>query len=481
MVVAKSPMSPNVPTGGQREHPTLTMGVNVMIYSWNSDGSQISKQTLSQWKVKHTNPNEKIDPKIPDYLDDIAIEIRTAMPDVVFFATQRSLKPGDYLHSDSLPTMMTGIKDGNGVQAYKLLKRTRSMGTGGTAKAAKNVVTVSAKVYGLRNSVYVRVGLHDDIEHSEKDLRTKIGDTFQKHYSCGSGVSLTRDGLASYIKIPGQPVIALINCYIAHNRTAFRNVISTKGKSANTKYINEYSYSVYNISECLTSIIKTLGSLPVDAGEQPGYVIVCGDLGYRATPRDINMTPGYYAEYMATQKGLQRGSGDASQSIIEKEGSMQLRKSDELSNSIIAGTLTSMKEGITHRYKTVSVDGKGIVQVTLYEGPMFMPTCTLRKNRKTSEPLTYTPEKGLRGLFKVEHSDYNPGDMGENYPSWCDRILYKSSDDRVDTVECTMYDRFDYGNMKSQSTHAGVKALIRVGFKALELKDLVFKDKPSLI
>jgi len=67
-------------------------------------------------------------------------------------------------------------------------------------------------------------------------------------------------------------------------------------------------------------------------------------------------------------------------------------------------------------------------------GPCFLPTCKMSKNRLPLDPI------------------YNMGTDFYRMPSWCDRIL------QTPGLKCTVYDRFEHSAMTSD--HCGVYAIL---------------------
>ena len=71
-------------------------------------------------------------------------------------------------------------------------------------------------------------------------------------------------------------------------------------------------------------------------------------------------------------------------------------------------------------------------------GPQFLPTCKLDKDRGENDI-----------IWKL-------GKYDQRNPSWCDRILYQTYKNDTYNITCTKYDRFQSGQVMSDSDHAGV-------------------------
>jgi hypothetical protein len=86
------------------------------------------------------------------------------------------------------------------------------------------------------------------------------------------------------------------------------------------------------------------------------------------------------------------------------------------------------------------------------EGPMFAPTCKMRKPRKKKEDSSQISDI------------YNLG-SGQRKPSWCDRILYYDSEGVLYKTHCIYYDRLDEGKTMQKSDHAAVVGIFQIKIK----------------
>ena len=85
------------------------------------------------------------------------------------------------------------------------------------------------------------------------------------------------------------------------------------------------------------------------------------------------------------------------------------------------------------------------------EGPMFQPTCKLSKTRNKNCQETDNPD------YKPTTDCWKIGNQSQRIPSWCDRILYKKTNqyDPRD-LYCIEYDVFDYNETMTKSDHKAV-------------------------
>ncbi len=418
--------------------------LRLRVYSWNTKGISIADHAYSEewWKTVGIMQTTQ-DVTMPNYLNNIVDELKIANPDLVFFASQKSLGSGDYLHSHALPGVMAGYKDTKKVQVYTLLKRTTALGTGGAGRFIKGL----GSRYGLRNSVYIRTELLTGVLEAEKNLRYEVGDNFQKHYSCGSGVSLTRDGLASYVKIGGI-IIALVNVNLPSGHDLLKSIVSTDqdGVMDSPARLKRAAFVAEN-SKCLDVLITNLARSPLGNGkEYPSVLVLCGDLGYRSVPPP-NTSIDDYVKQLTSERyvdlSMRRTSKD-----LDPIPAIRLYptvyKSDELSNALQSASIKhNLHEGTSKIYENG----------TLYMGPDFPPTCMMKIKRDEDNTVKL-------GETITISNDYDPGNMFENYPSWCNRILYMTLDDKA-TLQCLTYGSYNYNNM-NMSTQAGVKAEFKV-------------------
>ena len=157
-------------------------------------------------------------------------------------------------------------------------------------------------------------------------------------------------------------------------------------------------------AKCLNELYTT-----VQRQLQPDHIVVLGDLNFRVQIRHEN------------------GASEVSQRLFNEEGYIDelLRESDEL--RLLMGYANDNKEFLLPLLK------EGVANT----GPKFIPTCKLKKDRTTVGP----------AIFKCGKHD-------QRCPSWCDRILFNSTDD---IMSCLEYDRLDIADM-NKSDHAAVFA-----------------------
>jgi len=111
-----------------------------------------------------------------------------------------------------------------------------------------------------------------------------------------------------------------------------------------------------------------------------------------------------------------------------------------------------------------------------YKGPQFMPTCKLQKLDLDTEIDVKGLNSESRGTNRENYElilDVDPKvatkkqieklKKGKRMPSFCDRILYKTSESF--SVKCTHYNRFEFGNTKI-SDHTPVVGVYEIGNKS---------------
>lgn len=134
------------------------------------------------------------------------------------------------------------------------------------------------------------------------------------------------------------------------------------------------------------------------------HVIIMGDLNYRIQP--YNMTLGKLYEVLNSYNFYD-----------------ELKNIDEFYLQLKSDNIYFFNEGVDNK------------------GPEFYPTCKLKKDR-TDE--TY---------------GYKVGKYNHRYPSWCDRILYKSNFNSHRKIICNLYGSYDSGIIR-KSDHCAVFAFL---------------------
>jgi hypothetical protein len=345
----------------------------------------------------------------PDFFVPIHHFIQSQKPDLVVFGSQEDPMPGSYFHSHYLPETLAS-------QNYLLLKKTKLMGVGiETYKALKGL---DLKLRGLRLSIYVKDNLFGSIKLEERNLVIK-----QSYANCSYPILQSKGAVALYVRIPQIGSIGFVCCHLPFDAGNLKRAYLEKSYRIRDESL-DYSNS------CLNYILNQLVFQ-----QELEHIFFFGDLNYRV------FVP------------------EADETLFEKDYLHHLnyvyRKYDELYQCLKSQKIKlSFKEG---------VEGKG---------PMFIPTCKMRKPRdlerqtiiKEEDKEDNIKEDNIKennikenklqneerfdvdveecnvdeeeefSLLFLDHTlkfrdsnnirDYFNIGIGQRQPSWCDRILY---------------------------------------------------------
>ena len=382
----------------------------IMVFTWNTESISLSETLDVSVAREHRKSGSSYVPgmttwrhegEIPDFLPALLSFIRDKDPDLVVIGFQEDRYPGSYFHSHLLPQEF-------GKEGYGMLKRTKLMGVGVTTY--KGILKGDLFERGIRVSIYTKEKLKSLIEKEETELRAVIGNDGQEEYVCSSPLTRGKGATVSYVLLPGVGRVAFICCHLPFN-----------GKSLleERKYSNRMIRQT-DLNECNGCFNKIIESLVVFKSPTPTHVIYFGDFNYRVSS--------------------QSGASSVAKQLIEN------RKDREYLNSVYKShdeLLDQMNKGNIYQFME-GVDGKG---------PDFLPTCKMVKGRmKDALPVTYDR------VWKTGKED-------QRIPSWCDRILYTTTegvDEKLRKIACNFYDRFDEGTAMSKSDHAGVLCVLDI-------------------
>ncbi len=410
--------------------PTAPTQLKVAIFTWNSSGIKISDNYVSTV----SDPNKKISPDDPDYLANIVDQMTTNQPHILFYATQESVKPGDQLHSVSLPKAMSEIKDDNGKNVYTLLKRYRLIETGITTGKTRGGTTVGS-LRGLRNSVYILTSMIPMVEAAEKEPRSNVGKDFQKSFLCEVKAGVNYGGLASYVHLDSGIILAFINCHLPHD------VESMKSSEFTMDYIRRRN-AVMRSNICFNNVVRELGMAVAGKGSTyyPDFVFVAGGLNYQVSPEDAVLKKN---GILTTEYNTE--SWDDPQFLTRYYKAIFLY--DELNREMDNGNLYPMLEGTAgtkaghpqYRLSNGDLTGEFDTKNVVTDPPYYPPSCefkTKEPHRKPGSPATCDDSK-----CKTNYDIKN----GNRMPSWCDRILYMQNK-KEGKMKCTLYEGIDDGN-----------------------------------
>jgi hypothetical protein len=396
------------PTETQVEETSflLPKSYRILVFSWNTESISIcetmSDQQAAFNRSGYTVPvigtklsRWRYPADIPDFYPKLIEMIQQNSPDIVVIGFQEDRHPGSYFHSHLLPEEMPKI-------GYDLVKRTKLMGVGVTTYKGLKKGDLFRR--GIRVSVYAKSCLVPLILKEETEMRKSMGNDGQDEYVCTSVLTRGKGATASYLLLPGFGQLAFVCCHLPFNA---RSLITERIYQNRMLRQNEINQS--NI--CFNSIIE---NLILFRETVPTHVIFFGDFNYRLSVIDrpaSEIAAGFLVH------------GEKSEFVQE-----MYDKYDELKEQIRRRNIYPFAEGIDN------------------EGPTFIPTCKMRKNRTNI----------------TSHEMWNTGKDNQRVPSWCDRILYSKFGDDGHNLVCTYYDRFDHGEVMSKSDHAGVISMFEL-------------------
>ena len=389
-----------------------------MEHGIDSSGGNLSQDELNEHRKGYFAPYQ-FQCEIPDFFPALMKQIQQADADIVAIAFQEDCSPHPIITPISSPRKCQNID-------YKLVKRTKMIGLGATTYKA--LFSFDLKMRGLRISIYARTALADSILAEESTLVTDIGMT-QKEYVCSSMFLRNKGATASYIRVPGIGTIAFINAHLPFNSKGLMESVLK-----NDPMIRHNDVLSQNV--CFNDIYR---NLVLELEVPPDYVIYMGDFNYRLKPQMIGEN---HPLSIYTGIGRYLGAFEIS-GIFEERASPDIYRqfylySDELHEQMTKGNIYAFDEGIRN------------------EGPIFLPTCKMLKGRPEGYDVPRVEKARISSrCFKI-------GIVNQRAPSWCDRILYRSLNERVAPLRCEEYYRFDEGSVMKKSDHAGVIGVFSV-------------------
>lgn len=388
-----------------------TKPFSIMIFCWNASGLKFC-ETMSQSKADSARKGFKArlfmkeQCLVPDFFNDLHKIILTKDPTLIIISTEEEDLKDTYFHSKFLQVIVPEL-------GYSLLRRSKFPNVGDVASNIPLIKVPTGRPSGsaLRMSVYVKDEIIKDIKAEERKLSKFFSDPEIKVKCYEDKRSTGAIGFYLWHPIYGKFL------FIALHLPSGLNYVST---NPNLSY-EEYRLLVQSVNNiCLIKMLNYfVNSVPNES--KPDYVFLFGDFNY---------------DIVIPNKSISR--------IVE-----------ELTSNV---TLEKIKEYYQHdelKKATEKAPLKGFLEGKNNNGPMFLPTWKLKRDR--------LEECSLVQKNKLDPSCFD----SENYEGigWHDRILYKDLGTSVYTLSCNEYARMDVKNMK-QSTHAGVYGLFSVSSRS---------------
>ncbi len=361
----------------------------ILIFSWNTESIPLCETMSDEQAYQNRSPmfsTWKYQSNMPDFFEKLSKKITEHQPDVVVIGFQEDRHPGSYFHSHLLINEMPTI-------GYKLVKRTKLMGVGVTTyKGLKHLDFVRR---GIRVSIYAKNEIHPLIEREEVELRSAIPYLGQKEYICSSNLLRNKGATVSYLILPHVGRIAFICCHLPFNAHSL-----IQERLSNNKMLrqNELNHS----NTCFNNIIEelVLSSPPI-----PNYVFYFGDFNYRLDdPRPASDVASMFLQNPSDHQFL----------------SNMYNMYDELKEQMKKENIYSFCEGVNNG------------------GPMFLPTCKMRKGRVSNFGVMNTiDEVGTSSI--VESSTIYPVNNNmdcesvPHIPPYTNDINHNEHDDRTHT------------------------------------------------
>lgn len=395
----------SVPAEIPRARPPL----KIFIFTWNTESVRIGESLdVDELKFNRTGilARFRFPAEIADFLPYLIQKIQKSEADIVVIGFQEDASPGNYMHSHILTEEMPKY-------GYRLVSRGKMMGIGATTyKALKEF---DFKMRGLRMSVYAKNALAEGILSEEETLIADIGSSQKYHVCRNSYIFRNKGAIASYVRVPHVGTIAFVNVHLPFNSESIMNAAIKKDPMIrNTEVL--FQNICYN--DIYRNLILDL-RIPID------YVFMFGDFNYRNS--------GCYSALMVANEMETRPSRELFQQFY--------LNCDELHAQMVLGGDRSivypLQEGVNN------------------EGPMFLPTGKLSRNRPEGYADMRTPRTDEMQIFRVGVGD-------QRTPSWLDRILYNTLNTRRPAIKCEQYDRFDVGYTMKKSDHAAVYGVYTV-------------------
>nr|QBK92016.1 MAG: uncharacterized protein LCPAC304_03590 [Pithovirus LCPAC304] len=377
--------------------------VKILIFSWNHQAIRIGESVVPErkieWSVSYFYESHP-----PDFFPNVEAILQSYDPDIAVFGSQEDAIPGSYFHSDFLPQKMAQLH-------YNLQKRTRLMGLGiETYKALK---TFDFKLRGLRLSIYTKPYLTGIIELEERNMRDFLGEKGQTWANCSLPFLQSKGAVASYLKIPGMAPMVFICAHLPFDADSIKQAFLCHDASIRGKAVERCNASFNYLLQELVFNVKLEEFTSFEEKTDIGHIFFFGDLNYRVF-------------------SLQRGIEDKFLGANEETLRDLFLTYDELHQELEKGRIRmDFKEGVQN------------------QGPLFLPTCKMRKPRVDPKDAT-----DIQDLF-------NTGE-GHRKPSWCDRLLHCDRKDSRYHIICDHYNRLDEGETMKKSDHAAVLGLYRL-------------------
>lgn len=378
---------------------------NIMCFAWNAAGLRLC-ETMSQAKADQARKGfvafatRKKPCLAPDFFEEIRTIIINRRASLVVMTTEDEDVSDTYFHSDLLPSAMSEI-------GYSLVKRDKQANVGNVASKIPlpRVPTGNPSGSALRISMYARNDVLPELIMEERFLERFFGNNGQIQATCRQDERIS-GAIASYVwhQVYGKFV------FIA---TSFPAGLDSLKVGDGLDYESYRAASRSANKLCLISLLNRFVD-NMEANSRPDHVFILGDLNF-----DI-VVPNKRNIEVVTQLATNTTAANL----------RDLQKYDELRDSMKEAPLSGFKEGVSN------------------EGPLFMPTWRLTRNR----PAACSPTKDVS---KVEPGCFESGESTAGGIGWHDRILYKENMTSHYITHCVEYNRLDIKNMVA-SNHAGV-------------------------
>lgn len=378
----------------------------ILIFSWNTQSINICETMDSSVATKNRTGSYmpiigaatswRYPGCMPDFFSSLSKQILDSDPDIVVIGFQEDRHPGSYFHSHLLMEEMPKLN-------YQLVKRTKLMGIGATS--FEGIKEGDAFTRGIRVSIYAKDNLYPQIVREETEMRIAMGNCGQSEYVCSSMFTRGKGATVSYLILPGIGRIAIICAHLPFNSQSLIDE-----RQYGNKMLRQNALNQNNV--CFNNIIE---NLVLYKGPQPSHVIFFGDFNYRVS------YPGSARE-LARDFAIHHNDLSFINNIY--------RQHDELIDQMNRKNIYEFNEGMDNA------------------GPLFVPTCKMRKNRDNDNTVTA--------------ESWNVGKTNFRVPSWCDRILYADFLEDGHRLKCISYERMDVGMTMAQSDHAGVVAVFQL-------------------
>lgn len=344
----------------------------------------------------------------PTFLKEFANKVINNNIDIIFVGLQESKKPGSYLMSHTLPYLLDKL-------GYQLLERERMMGVSG---------------WGIRSALYIRKSIiHKgvNIEISSKDF------TCPGFTKTIVPMAIARNKGAVFINLrvtstamPSQSTsFTFVNCHLPISvkrlKASYRNTVNHP--SSNGVNYDEYAQSQI---DCYNALIEDINQYTTPETN----VFLLGDFNFRTN---------FYKD----DTSLSSSSNNIN---VQQEGEWP-----KYVNTIVNSN-QNLKELIENHDEFTVWKKTGVLKGDFIENngnnPQFLPTYKLSTTPTNQTPTNQTPTYIYKKGEDSKHKDTLP----TRAPSWCDRILYKSSGNTITTLN---YESFRKGEM-TKSDHSGV-------------------------